>query len=94
VRLKSGVEERAAELLAQGPPLDPNERGLHRHVAYLSAGEVVFVFEAPEVDAVVDEMTGYPIAPALRAAFDSWRPLVKGSPRIARPVYEWEREER
>jgi hypothetical protein len=63
-------------------------------VIYLSAGEVVFVFEGPEVEVVLDDLVGYPFGSALRAAFDRWLPLVDGSPRIARPAYEWEREER
>ena len=91
-RLKSGAEQQAAELLAQGPPFDPGEIGLHRHVAYLSADEVVFVFEGAEVDVVLDDLVGYPFGPTLRAAFDRWRPLVEEPPRIARPAYEWERE--
>lgn len=90
-RLKSGAEEEAAELLAQGPPFDPEERGLNRHAAYLSAGEVVFVFEGPEVDVALDDLVGYPLGRPLRAALDRWRPLIEGHPRIARPAYEWER---
>jgi hypothetical protein len=54
----------------------------------------VFVFEGPEVDVVLDDLLGYPFGPGLRAAFDEWRPLVEGPPRIARPAYAWEREER
>jgi excisionase family DNA binding protein len=91
-RLKSGTEQQAAELLAQGPPFDAEELGLHRHTAYLSADEVVFVFEGPEVDATLDSLVGYPVESSLRAAFDAWRPLVEEPPRIARPAYEWERE--
>ncbi|MEJ7793475.1 MAG: hypothetical protein WKF65_16025 [Gaiellaceae bacterium] len=44
-RLKPGAEPRAAELLRNRPPFDPAERGLERDAAYLSATEVVFVFE-------------------------------------------------
>jgi len=91
-RLRSNAEEQAAELLENGPPFDLQEKGLQRHVAYLSAGEVVFVFEGPEVDVVIDDMVGYPFEPELRAALDRWRPLIEGYPRIARPVYEWERD--
>jgi hypothetical protein len=90
--LKSGAEEKAARLLAHGPPFDAEELGLRRHTVYLSAGEVVFVFEGPEVDAILDSLIGYPVAPTLRAAFDAWRPLVEGPPRIARPAYEWEQD--
>jgi hypothetical protein len=85
------VEQQAAELLAKGPPFDPNQRGLECHTAYLSAGEVVFVFEGPEVDVILDDMVENPFEPLINAAFAKWRPLIEGTPRIARPFFEWER---
>jgi hypothetical protein len=92
-RLKSGTEQEAADLLAQGPPFDPAERGLDRHVVYLSADEVVFVFEGPEVDVVLDDLIESPFEPRVASALERWRPLIEGNPRIARPAYEWLREE-
>jgi hypothetical protein len=91
-RLKTGAEQQATELLAQGPPFDPDEIGLQRHVAYVCGDEVVFVFEGPEVEGVVDDLVGYPFGSRIRAAFDKWRPLIEELPRVARPAYEWERE--
>ena len=44
-RLREGTQAEAEELLDQGPPFDPEELGLERHAAYLTSGEVVFVFE-------------------------------------------------
>lgn len=90
-RLKEGAEPQAAELLAKGAPFDPVEHGLERHTVYLSAGEVVFVFEAHEVEWLVDELVNDPFQWKLLAAFDAWRELVDGPPRIARPAYAWER---
>jgi hypothetical protein len=92
--LKSGTEQEAADLLAKGPPFDPGEKGLEKHVVYLSADEVVFVFEGPEVDVVLDELIENPFEPVVVAALDRWRPLIDGNPRIARPAYEWRRETR
>ena len=89
-RLKAGAEARAAELLAQGAPFDTDDSGLERHVVYLSAGEVIFVFEGPEVDAIVDALVSEPFHWPLLRAFDAWRSLVDGNPRIARPAFEWE----
>jgi hypothetical protein len=89
-RLKDGAEPRAAELLAKGPPFDPAERGFERHTVYLSATEVVFVFEGHEVDSTLDEMIGEPFSWLLSAALNEWRTLVDESPRIARPAYAWE----
>lgn len=91
-RLKSGAEPLAAELLAKGAPFDAEESGLERHVVYLSAGEVVFVFEGPEVDSVVDSLISEPFHWPLLRALEAWRPLIEGNPRIARPAYEWEHD--
>lgn len=90
VRLKDGAETRAAELLEKGPPFDPSERGFERHAVYLSATDVVFVFEGPEVDSILDELVGEPFSRLLSIALDEWRSLVDGPPRIARPAYAWE----
>jgi hypothetical protein len=89
-RLKPGCEEQAAELVAGGPPFDPAARGLSGHVVYLSAGEVVFVFEGEEVEWIVEEMVQEPGGGSVAAALDAWRDLVDGPPRIARAAYEWE----
>jgi hypothetical protein len=91
-RLKSGAESRAAELLAKGAPFDAEESGLDSHAVYLSAGEVVFVFEGPEVESIVDSLISEPFHWPLLHALDEWRPLVEGNPRIARPAYTWRRE--
>lgn len=89
-RLKPGTEEQAARLVAGGPPFDPAERGLGRHAVYLSAGEVVFVFEGDEVEWIVEEMIHEPAGGTMAVALDAWRELVDGPPRIARSVYSWE----
>ena len=89
VRLKPGVEEEARALIANGPPFDIGESGLERHAVYLSAGEVVFVFEGTEVEWIVEAMIENPFQPRLSDAFASWRELVEGQPRIARPAFSW-----
>jgi hypothetical protein len=91
-RLKPGAESRAAALIEKGPPFDPAESGLDRHAVYLSAGEVVFVFEAREVEWIVEELVDDPFRWLAAEALDEWRPLVDGEPRIARPAYVWTRE--
>lgn len=90
-RLKNGTEERAAELIAAGPPFDPEQSGFDRHTVFLSATEVVFVFEGPEVDAHVDDLIENPLRWMVSDAFEEWRPLMEGHPRIARERYFWER---
>ncbi len=78
-------------MIEQGPPFDPAERGFARHAVYLSAGEVVFVFEGDEVEWLVDEIVNEPASGALSAALGAWQELAEGPPRIARAAYAWER---
>jgi hypothetical protein len=91
-RLKPGTEAEAARLIEQGPPFEIGESGLERHTVYLSASEVVFVFEGPEVEWIVDSMIEDPFRPRLSDAFASWRDVVEGEPRIARPAYRWQED--
>jgi len=92
-RLKEGAEPEAAKLLANGAPFDPEEHGMVRHTVYLTASEVVFVFEGHEVEWFVDALITDPFQWKVSAAFDAWREIVDGPPRIARPVYAWERDD-
>ena len=52
-RLKPGTRARAAELVAEGPPFDPRGSGLISHGVYLSEHEVVFAFEGPGAEYLV-----------------------------------------
>jgi hypothetical protein len=91
-RLKPGAGPQAASLLAEGPPYDPEANGLARHTVYLSADEVVFVFEGNEVEWIVDGLIDEPFHWALLEALEAWRPLLEENPRIARPAYAWARD--
>ena len=89
-RLQDGKHEDAEALLHHGPPFDPEELGLHRHAAYLTAHEVVFVFEAPEVEWIVNDIIDDPV---LATAFGPWRAVIEEAPRLAHERYYWSREE-
>jgi hypothetical protein len=89
VRLKQGSGPRAAQLIEAGPPFDLAGTGMVHHSVYLSAGEVVFVFEGPQVEWIVDELVDNPFRPKVRAAFERWRSIVDGPPRIAREQFGW-----
>ena len=82
---RSGTSE---GLLEQGPPFNPAERGLARHAVYLSAGEVVFVFEGDEVASIVNEIVSEPFG-AVAEALGRWRELVEdpghASPGVSTP---------
>jgi hypothetical protein len=88
-RLRSDKHDEAEALLRKGPPFDPEEAGLHRHAAYLTHGEVVFFFEAPEVEWIVNDIVDDPV---LSTAFGPWRAIVDGPPRIAHERFCWSRE--
>jgi hypothetical protein len=93
VRLKEGSGLRAAELIAAGPPFDLAETGIAHHSVYLSAGEVVFVFEGHQVEWMVDDLISDPSRAKLQSAFDAWRSIADDSPRIARERFGWEAQE-
>jgi hypothetical protein len=89
-RLKDGKHTEAQELLDAGPPFDPDELGFHRHAVFMTATEIVFLFEAPEVEWIVNDVVDDPI---LSTAFGPWRELVEGPPRLAHERYFWSREQ-
>ena len=88
-RLNEGAHEEAEALLRNGPPFDPEELGFHRHAAYLTAGEVVFTFEAPEVEWIVNDIVDDPV---ISSAFGPWHKLIDGPPRLAHERFYWSRE--
>ena len=89
-RLKDGKHEEAEALLRNGPPFDPEDLGLHRHSAYLTQNEVVFFFEAPEVEWRVNELIDDPV---IASFFAPWEKLIDGPPRLAHERYFWTREQ-
>jgi hypothetical protein len=93
VRLKEGSGPRAAELIAAGPPFDLAETGIAHHSVFLSAGEVVFFFEGHQVEWMLDDLIDDPFQPKIQSAFDAWRSIVDGPPRIARERFRWDAQE-
>jgi hypothetical protein len=87
--LKDGAHEEAEALLREGPPFDPEELGLHNHSAHLTATEVVFVFEAPEVEWIVNELIDDPV---ISSSFGAWSGVIQGTPRLAHERYHWSRK--
>jgi hypothetical protein len=88
-RLKPGATGRARELVAAGPPFDLANSGIERHSVFVSAREVVFVFEGHQVEWIVDELIDGPFHYELQRAFRNWRAIVDGPPRIARQLFGW-----
>jgi hypothetical protein len=88
-RLREGAQEEAEALIAAGPPFDPEEMGFHRHAAYLTATEIVFLFEAPEVEWIVNDIVDDRV---ISAAFGSWQKVIDGTPRLAHERFYWARD--
>jgi hypothetical protein len=86
--LREGAQERARELLAEGPPFDPEETVFDRHEVFLGEREVVFLFagraESGGLELSADD-------PAIWSAAEKWAECLDGRPRVARSAYVWER---
>jgi len=89
-RLRNDAHDEAEVLLREGPPFDPEVVKLERHAAYLTAGEVVFVFEGPEVEWTVNELIDDPV---ISSFFTPWEKLIDGPPRLAHERFYWSRAE-
>jgi hypothetical protein len=87
--LKPDMAERARELVASGPPFDPDELGFERHHVYVSEVQVVFVFEGARVDALVRRLAE--AGGGAHETFAAWEPLLQGLPELAHEAYFWER---
>ena len=97
VPLKTGCVERAKELVAQGPPLDPAALGLEHHQVFISAGEAVFVFAGPQVREKLKQAARNP---TLWRAGLAWSACIAAQPQLSNPpeplptdegqlVYSW-----
>jgi hypothetical protein len=92
-RLKEGSERRAVELVRAGPPFDLSGTGIVRHSIYVSATNVVFVFEGHEVEWIVDQLIDEPFRYELHRALEQWREIVDGQPQVARERFGWQLDE-
>jgi hypothetical protein len=88
--LKDGMRERAAELIEDGPPFEPEGNALAGHEVYVTDREVVFVFEAEQPRAALEELAG---DPSVWRAARAWREILAGRPRLAQQAYGWSRSE-
>ena len=89
-RLRADAHDEAEVLLREGPPFEPEQLGLERHAAYLTAGEVVFVFEGHEVEWIVNELVD---DPRVASFFEPWEKLLEVTPRLAHERFYWSRQE-
>ena len=78
------------ELLAHGPPFDPDALGLDAHQVFLTSSEAIFVFAsrlgAGALEPLLQE-------PELWRSAAAWHDYLAGPPRIAEDVYSWTRSD-
>lgn len=86
VALKEGCLERARELLAKGPPLDPGSLGLSGHEVYLREGEAVFVFRGHDLRAKISKAVAHP---AVWRAGLAWQRCFAAAPQIVDAADVW-----
>ncbi len=85
--LHEDAHEAVRELLAAGPPFDPVELDLERHVVFLTPSEAVFIFESRHgADALEPLLQD----PKLWQSVAAWHDYIAGPPRIAEDVFSWE----
>jgi hypothetical protein len=83
--IKPGSHDAVRALLEAGPPFDAETiDGLVRHEVFLTASEVVFLFEST---------LGREALAKLLSEAEAWREHVDGPPRIADNVFSWSRPE-
>ena len=86
--LREGAHDAVQTLLAGGPPFDPESVDLDRHLVFLTASEVVFIFEsgrgADALEPLLQE-------PKIWQSVAAWHDYLAGPPRIAEDIYSWER---
>ena len=90
--LHKGAEEEARRLIDLGPPYDPAQHGFTRHSVFLSPNEVVFVFDAPEVEEHLDALVVDQSSWVVQSTLEAWRPVLDGEPRIAPLAFSWQRD--
>jgi xanthine/CO dehydrogenase XdhC/CoxF family maturation factor len=92
VPLRPGAQEAARQLLAHGPPFDPEEMPeLDRHEVFLTPDEAIFVFES---DRAANAIAAVLSKPELLQATGAWEEHLAGPPRLAESVYSWARAEK
>ncbi len=84
--LQPGSGPEVRELLAAGPPFDPDELELVRHEVFLTPDEAIFVFESRHGAGPLEQLLA---EPELWQGAAAWAPYIAGPPRIAEDAYSW-----
>jgi hypothetical protein len=85
---REDAHDAVRDLLAAGPPFDPEALGLDRHQVFLTASEAVFIFES---DLGAGALEALLAQPELWQSAAAWRDYLAGPPQIAEDVFSWTR---
>jgi hypothetical protein len=85
-RLRSDARDRARELLAQEPAVDP---AFDRAAIFMSESEIIFLCEGREAEVSVRAILNDPVR---STKLGHWLPLFDGPLHRAPEVYFWERD--
>ncbi|MEP7225654.1 MAG: hypothetical protein ABI783_11940 [Actinomycetota bacterium] len=88
--LHEDAQDAVRELLAHGPPFEPEALGLDSHQVFLTPTEAVFVFESELGAAALEPLLQ---EPELWQTAAAWHDYLAGPPRIAEDVYSWTRSD-
>ena len=91
VPIKKESHDEVRVLLEAGPPFDPETiEGLERHEVFVTAGEVVFLFET---SLSRDGLATLLSQPQMWQVAAAWQEHLDGPPRIAESVFSWSQPE-
>jgi hypothetical protein len=85
--IKAAAQKQVRELLANGPPFDPEASGLDGHHVFVTKNEVIFIFEASDPSVLRRLAANL----QLLAAAEAWQKHAAGPARIADEVFSWTR---
>jgi hypothetical protein len=88
--LREETHDLVRELLAGGPPFDPEALGLDRHQVYLTGSEAIFIFESKLGAKALEPLLE---SPELWQSAAAWHEHIDGPPRIAEDLFSWERSD-
>src|SRR5882757_7995870 len=88
VPLREDAHTAIRELLAAGPPFDPEALGLDRHQVYLTGSEAIFIFESHFGAKALEPLLE---SPELWQSAAAWHDHLDGPPRIAEDLSSWQR---
>lgn len=84
--LRQGAVEKAADLIAEGPPFELADKSLARHEVFLTGKEAIFVFTGADACASIRAILR---DQSVWSAAERWSRCLSGRPRLAEAGFAW-----